>query len=129
MEQRRLAGGRSDQLKMGMGATVVRACQLRAGMAVVARRGGGRAMVLSGVMVREVVSHLGEEEAYPKEKGEQEDREARTTQMPHRGKIIRDRDCGSRLLRFLLQFLRANPGILGHGSGRRCSVSDRFRAT
>jgi hypothetical protein len=33
------------------------------------------------------------------------------------------------LLPFLLQFLRARPGTSGQGSGHRCSVSDRFRAT
>jgi hypothetical protein len=34
-----------------------------------------------------------------------------------------------RLLPFLLRFLRTEPGILGQGSGHRCSVSHRFRAT
>ena len=34
-----------------------------------------------------------------------------------------------RVLPFLLPFLRAEPGNLAQGSGHRCSVSDRFRAT
>jgi hypothetical protein len=123
--ERRLAGERSDELKMRMVAAMVRVCQLKAGREIVVRRGVGRAMVFSRVVVREAVNHLREEEAYPKEKGQQDDREARATQVPHRGKITRDRHRGSGLL----QFLRAEPGILGQGSGHRCSVSDRFRAT
>jgi hypothetical protein len=50
---------------MQMVAAVVLACQLRAGMVVVVRRGMGCAMVISGVVVCEAMSHLREEEAYP----------------------------------------------------------------
>jgi hypothetical protein len=110
---------------MRMVAAVVRARQLRAGVVIVARRGVGRAMVFSRVVVSEAVSHLREEEAYPKEKGEQDDREARATQVAHRVKITRDRHRGSRR--------DSSPGKTGYfRAGKRapiCSVSARFRAT
>lgn len=122
--QRRLAGRRRDQLKMRMVATVVRARHLRAGVVVVGRRGVGRAMVFSGVMVREAMNHLWQEEAYPKEKGEQDDREAGATQVPHRVKITRLRHRGSRRDSF-----SGKPAISGWEGGHRCSVSARFRAT
>ena len=78
-------------------AAVVRARQLRAGMVILGRRGVGRAMVFSRVVVREAVNHLRQQEAYPEEKGEQDDGEARATQLPHYGKItgtdMAPRDC------------------------------------
>jgi hypothetical protein len=79
---------------MRMVAAVVRARQLRAGMVIVGRRGVGRDMVFSRVVVSEAVNHLWQEEAYPEEKGEQDDREAGATQVPHRVKITRDRQRG-----------------------------------
>jgi hypothetical protein len=82
-------------------------------MVVVVRHGVGRAMVFSRVVVREAVNHLREEEAYRKEKAEQDHGQARATQVPHRGKITRARHGGSRLLRFS----RETPGFSGRESG------------
>ena len=94
--QRRLGGQGREQLDVRVVARVVVVRERGAGEVVRVRLGSGRGVVLRRMVMRETVSHLGEEEAQTQKEGEQEARDAGAAQVPHAGKITPDEAAGAR---------------------------------